>query len=184
MRDRGAGVISRMRVLLIDHGCRGVRGACAHPDADRLAAHGVRVTVADASEFFPQDAVRLSEDVLARARETARLAFDRAVDEGDPDVILVLHVGPIADLAVETGVPVVIHASVTDLDATGDGRVRELVASSLGAADIVAAEDKATAATLRRDGWVSDDVEVEIVPRSDAALLVAACRRASDRRRA
>lgn len=183
MGARAAGVISRMRVLLIDHGCRGVSGACAHPDADRLAMHGVVVILAEASNVFPQDAVRLSDEQLAVAREEARQAVYRAVDEGSPDVILVLHAGAIADLAVETGVPLVMHAALADLEAAGEGIVRELVASSLGAADVVVADDAKTARALRRDEWVSDDVEVEIVPRADAAKLVAACRRASDRRR-
>jgi hypothetical protein len=182
MTPRGTGVISRMLVLLIDHGCRGARGECAHPDADRLAAHGVRVVVADVSNVFPQDAVRLSDEALATAREEARQSVYRAVDEGNPDVILVLHAGAIADLAVETGVPLVMHAALADLEAAGEGIVRDLVASSLGAADIVLADDARTERSLRRDEWVSADVEVEIVPRSDAAKLVAACRRASDRR--
>lgn len=172
-----------MRVLLIDHGCRGERAPCAHPDAARLSEQGVEVTVADASDFFPQDSMQLSEHSLAVVREEARRAFDRAVENGNPDVILVLHAGAIADLAVETGVPLVVHAAVEDLEAAGQGRVRELVASSLSSADVVVADDADTARLLRREGWVADDVEVEIVPPSDVVRLVEACRRASDRRR-
>ncbi len=172
-----------MRVLLIDHGCRGGLGECAHPDAERLAAHGAVVVFADASNVFPHDAVRLSDEELAVARENARQAVYRAVDDENPDVILVLHAGAIADLAVETGVPLVVHAALADLEAAGEGVVRDLVASSLGAADIVVADDAETGRVLRRDDWLPADVDVEIVPRADAAKLVAACRRASERRR-
>lgn len=142
----------------------------------------MKVIIAVASRVFPQDAVRLSDEELAVAREEARQAVYRAVDDGRPDVILVLHAGAIADLAVETGVPLVMHAALADLEAAGEGIVRDLVASSLGAADVVVADDAQTARVLRGGEWVADDVEVEIVPRSDAEQLVAACRRACERR--
>lgn len=171
-----------MRVLLIDHGCRGENVSCGHPTAERLAAQGVHVIVAEASSVFPQQAARLSDAQLAVAREAARQAVSRAVDGDCPDVILVLHAGAIADLAVETGVPLVVHAAIADLESAGDGIIRELVASSLGSADVVLADDAATESALRRDGWVPHDAEIEIVSRSDAARLVAACRRAGDRR--
>ena len=172
-----------MRVLLIDHGCRGDRAPCDHPDAAGLASHGVQVVVAEASGLFPTDAIAVEPDELAAARESARRAIDLAVDREDPEVILVLHAGVIADLAVETGVPVVVHVALIDLEAVGgDGPIRDLVASSLGSADVLAAADTATRRRLVAEGWTSDEDDVRLVPTGDAKKLIAACRRAIDRR--
>lgn len=172
-----------MRVLLIDHGCRGDRSQCDHPDAEALEAHGAQVMVAEASGLFPRAVAALGLDALAEAREAVRQAIDVAVDRDDPDVILVLHAGAIADLAVETGVPVVVHVAMADLEAVVGESIRGLVASSLSAADVLAAADTTTAHRLVADGWTFDDADVQVVPAGDGERLIAACRRAVDRRR-
>ena len=171
-----------MRVLLIDHGCRGERAPCAHPDAAGLEAHGAQVMVSEASGLFPADAAALEPSALAEAREAVRQAIDVAVDRDDPDAILVLHAGAIADLAVETGVPVVVHVAMADLEAAVEESIRALVASSLSAADVLAAADTATARRLVADAWTFEDADVQVVPAGDGEKLIAACRRAIDRR--
>ena len=97
----------------------------------------------------------VSPRLLGLVRETARQGIAEAVDAVNPDAIAVFHAGVLADLAIETGVPVVIHVAVGDLAAAGDGRVRELVLAALGSCEAVAVEDAATADTIRRD-WAAD----------------------------
>ncbi|NBW86587.1 MAG: hypothetical protein EBR23_07115, partial [Planctomycetia bacterium] len=68
-----------------------------------------------------------------------------------------MHAGILTDLAVETGAPVVVHVSATDLEvAAGRPSLRRLVASAIGSSDRVVAADAAAAALLRQ-GWLGDE---------------------------
>lgn len=132
----------------------------------------------------------ISPRLLGSVRETARQAIAEAVDAFDPDAIFVLHAGILADLAIETGVPVAIHVAGGDLDIAGrSDRVRDLVAAALGSAEAVAAEDDATATAIARDWLDQDDaasrpqVAVFAAGPDRAAGILAACEQAIARRR-
>jgi hypothetical protein len=132
----------------------------------------------------------ISPRLLGSVRETARQAIAEAVDAFDPDAIFVLHAGILADLAIETGVPVALHVGMGDLAvAEGAGRIGDLVAAALGSAETVAAEDEATAATIVRDWLDHDDaasrpqVAVFAAGPDRAAEILAACEQALARRR-
>ena len=141
---------------------------------------------AGTAEGFLAATASVSPSLLGLAREAARLAIAEAVDVVDPDAIVVLHAGILADLAIETGVPVVLHVAAADLDAAaGSPRLTELVAAALGSAEAIVAADGATAGRLRAD-WLDADATTacEIWPAvpESAARFLAACRRALDRR--
>lgn len=132
----------------------------------------------------------ISPRLLGSVRETARQAIAEAVDAFDPDAIFVLHAGILADLAIETGVPVAIHVAGGDLDIAGrSDRVRDLVAAALGSAEAVAAEDDATATAIARDWLDQDDaasrpqVAVFAAGPDRVAGILAACEQAIARRR-
>jgi len=123
----------------------------------------------------------VSQSLLGLAREAARQTIAEAVDAVDPQAIFVLHAGILADLAIETGVPVALHVATADLDAArGSPRLEELVTAVVGSAEVVVAADDDTAGRLRAD-WLAADSAAGVawpaVPDS-AALIVAACRRA------
>jgi hypothetical protein len=165
--------------------------------------HGIHLhAIASASRIFLQAihdgspaaflaaTAAISPRLLGSVRETARQTIAEAVDAFDPDAIFVLHAGILADLAIETGVPVALHVAAGDLAiAAGAERIRDLVAAALGSAEAVAAEDEATAAAIAQD-WLDQDDPSE---RRQAALLtagpdqaaqiVAACEQALARRR-
>jgi hypothetical protein len=132
----------------------------------------------------------ISPRLLGSVRETARQAIAEAVDAFDPDAILVLHAGILADLAIETGVPVAIHVAAGDLAvAEATGRIGDLMAAALGSAETIAAEDDATAATIGRD-WLDHGDEpakqlIAVFPAGpeQAAQMLAACEQALARRR-
>jgi anthranilate phosphoribosyltransferase len=122
--------------------------------------------------------------LLGLVRETARQTIAEATDAVDPDAIFVLHGGILTDLAVETGAPVVVHLSGTDLTAAEvRPSLKRLVVGAVGSCGVVAAATEETAAALRRD-WLGGDTEgrCEVWPIADvaaaAAPLAAACRRA------
>jgi hypothetical protein len=126
----------------------------------------------------------VSPRLLGLARETARQALAEAVDAFDPDAIFVLHAGILADLAIETGVPVALHVAATDLAAAG-GRVRGLVLAALGSCAVVAVDAAATAAAIRRD-WADDAALMEgpwIAGPDTAPQVLAACQAAVMSRR-
>ncbi|MFO0424305.1 MAG: hypothetical protein ACK52C_11690 [Planctomycetia bacterium] len=132
----------------------------------------------------------ISPRLLGSVRETARQTIAEAVDAFDPDAIFVLHAGILADLAIETGVPVAIHVAAGDLAvAKADGRIGDLVAAALGSAEAIAAEDEATAATIARDWLDHDDAadrqQIAVCPAEteQAAQMLAACEQALARRR-
>jgi hypothetical protein len=126
----------------------------------------------------------VSPRLLGLVRETARQGIAEAVDAVNPDAIFVMHAGILADLAIETGVPVAVHVVAGDLTAAAAGPVRELMVATLGSCGAVAVDLAATAAAIRRD-WVDDaallaepwGLEGEAAPR-----VVAACRAAVQRR--
>jgi len=127
--------------------------------------------------------------LLGLVRETARQMIAEATDVLFPDAIFVLHAGILADLAVETGAPVVVHVAAADLAAAAARpSLRRLVAAAIGSSEVVVAADEAVAATLQ-DAWLGSDVaasgRLETWPAAaDAATAVAAaCRRAVERRR-
>jgi hypothetical protein len=139
-------------------------------------------------EAFLRATAHVPSRVLGLARETARQMVAEAADAIFPDAIFVLHAGILADLAVETGAPVVVHVSAADLEAAADRpSLKRLVLAALGSSDRVIAADDAVAATLA--DWLGDDAEPrsrgEIWPFDDAAAprVAEACRLALARRR-
>ena len=128
----------------------------------------------------------ISAPLLGLVRETARQAIAEAVDGFDPAVILVLHAGIFADLAVETGVPVAIHVGPADLSAARqDERVHGLVSAALVSAEVVMAADATTERLLAAE-WL-DPAATNIAPAAGVdepggPLLAAAVRLAARRR--
>jgi hypothetical protein len=121
--------------------------AAANRKFARAVRHGSPQTFLDTSPTIPAP-------LLGLVRETARQAIAEAVDGFDPDVILVLHAGIFADLAVETGVPVVVHVGPHDLTAARhDERVHLLVSAALASAEVVMAADPTTEALLTAE-WL------------------------------
>lgn len=119
--------------------------------ANRRFARAVREGTPEA---FLDTSPTIPAPLLGLVRETARQAIAEAVDGFDPAVILVLHAGIFADLAVETGVPVAIHVGPADLAAARqDPRVHALVAAALVSAEIVMAADDTTHRRLT-EGWL------------------------------
>lgn len=138
-------------------------------------------------ESFLRAVPRVPARLLGLARETARQIIAAAADAIFPDAIFVFHAGILADLAVETGAPVVVHVSDFDLDAA-DSRpsLRRLVQAALGSADGIVADNAAVAARLAKS-WLTADAlprcttwtcDAEAIPR-----LAEACRLALARRR-
>lgn len=141
-------------------------------------------------DAFLRTSAGLPAALMGLVRETARQAMAEAVDGFDPAAILVLHAGIFADLAVETGLPVVILASLSDLaSARRDPRVCELVAAALASAEAVVPIDDAAAGTLAAD-WLDDPGPAAPLARplsgpvdgAGAACLAEAIRRACRRR--
>jgi hypothetical protein len=163
----------------------GLRGIHFHDLA--AANRGFLAAVRDGSPAALLEATSgISPSLLGLARETARQTIAEAVDDLDPDVIVVLHAGMLADLAIETGVPVVLHVAAADLDAAGGSpRLTELVTAALGSAEAIVAADDDTTRRLRAD-WLDADAAAACetwpaLPES-AARFLAACRRAINRR--
>ena len=124
----------------------------------------------------------VSASLLGLARETARQAIAEAVSTLNPEAMFVLHAGILADLAIETGVPVTLHVVAADLDAARrSARLEELIAAALGSAEAVIAADGDTARRLATD-WLDASVAAacETWPATPdaAARILAACRRA------
>lgn len=144
-------------------------------------------------EAFLKAVATISPGLLGLVRETARQTIAEAVDAVDPEAIFVLHAGILTDLAIETGIPVAVHVSMSDL--TAADRVvpmRTLVAGAIGSCNAVVASDAATAAALRRhwlaaeDDWREPPETIAVWPIGDecgAAAIAAACRDALARRR-
>ena len=129
----------------------------------------------------------LSPRLLGLAREAARQLIAEAVDATDPDVIFVMHAGILADLAVETGAPVVVHVAPADLAAAaGKSLMRTLVGRALGSCDAIIAADASAEAALRA-GWVEsdDDTPIDVWPLEPACAeqIATACRTALAHRR-
>ena len=163
--------------------------------------HGIHLhDVAAASREFlaavrdgsPEAFLRVVPAVPARllglARETARQIIAEAADAIFPDAIFVLHAGILADLAIETGAPVVVHVSAVDLEAAAARpSLRRLVLSAIGSSDRIVAADDAVADTVV--SWLGNDADVrsrcETWPFDAAAAprVAAACRTALARRR-
>ena len=139
-------------------------------------------------EAFLRATASVPSRVLGLARETARQMVAEAADAIFPDAIFVLHAGILADLAVETGAPVVVHVSTADLEAAASRpSLKRLVVAAIGSSDRVVAADEAVAATLAE--WLGDDADAkarrEIWPFDAAAAprVAEACRVALARRR-
>lgn len=129
----------------------------------------------------------LSPRLLGLVRETARQLIAEAVDATDPDVIFVMHAGILADLAVETGAPVVVHVTETDLAAAASKpQMRTLVGRALGSSEAVIAADAAAADALKM-GWLEhdDNEPLEVWPLGPACAeqIASACRAALAHRR-
>lgn len=128
----------------------------------------------------------VSPSLLGLARETARQAIAEAVYSTDPEAIFVLHAGILADLAIETGVPVALHVAAADLDAARESvRLQDLVVAAVGSAEAVIAADVETAQRLAAD-WIDvaaiGECETWAATPDSAPRILAACRRAIARR--
>jgi hypothetical protein len=159
-----------------------------HLHAIAAASHRFLAAVQDASaESLLSVVPSLSPRLLGLVRETARQLIAEAVDATDPDVIFVMHAGILADLAVETGAPVVVHVAETDLTAAASKPLmRTLVGRAIGSSEAVIAADAAAADALRA-GWLEpDDTEpLEVWPlgQSCAEQIASICRTSLARRR-
>jgi hypothetical protein len=125
----------------------------------------------------------VSPRLLGLVRETARQGIAEAVDMVNPDVIAVLHAGILADLAIETGVPVALHVTQADLS-VARGTVHALVLAAIGSSDAVVGDTPATLDVIRRD-WAGDAALADDAwPADDGCgpRLLAACRAAIMRR--
>jgi hypothetical protein len=139
---------------------------------------------AGGAEAFLAAVAGVSPRLLGLVRETARQGIAEAVDAVNPDAIFVIHAGILADLAIETGLPVAMHVAADDLVAAA-GPVRELVMAALGSCGCVATDSAATAAAIRAD-WVDDALlakEPWAIGSEAAQHVVDACRAAVHRRR-
>ena len=173
-------------------------------DAPTPGLHGIHLHAIAAANRFFLDAVHdgtpaaflaatagISPRLLGSVRETARQTIAEAVDAFNPDVIFVLHAGILADLAIETGVPVALHVGRADLAAAAQvPRIRDLVAAAVGSAEAVIAEDPETAAQLalhwleheNRAGAEPPTIAVWPVAADHAEQILAACEAARSRR--
>lgn len=136
------------------------------------------------AEAFLAAVASVSPRLLGLVRETARQGIAEAVDAVNPDAIFVIHAGILADLAIETGVPVAMHVAAGDL-AVANGSVRELVVAALGSCGCVATDSAATAAAIRAD-WFDDALLAEepwAVGPDAAQHVLDACRAAVQHRR-
>lgn len=122
--------------------------------------------------------------LLGLARETARQMIAEAADALYPDAIFVLHAGILADLAVETGAPVLVHVAEADLAVAAERpSLRSLVAAAIGSCDVVVAADAATADRLQGQ-WMNDAADAAVrletwpLAADSAAAIAAACRKA------
>lgn len=142
------------------------------------------------AEAFLAAVADVPSRLLGLARETARQMIAEAADALYPDAIFVMHAGILADLAVETGAPVVVHVAAADLEAaSGRPSLKRLVRSVLGSSDGIVAADAAVAERLQRD-WLGGDAEQclrcetwPIDAADAAACLAGACAAAQARRR-
>ena len=166
---------------------RGMHGIHLHDVA--AASREFLAAVRDGRpEAFLRVTSRVPSRVLGLARETARRMIAEAADEAWPDVIFVLHAGILADLAVETGSPVIVHVSRTDLEASAARpSLDRLVMGAIGSSDRIVAADEETALAVRER--IGDDEDFrsrcDVWPYADdcAARVHDACRRALARRR-
>lgn len=139
-------------------------------------------------EAFLAAVAEVPSRLLGLVRETARQMIAEAVDALDPDAIFVIHAGILADLAIETGAPVVVHVAACDLAAAATRpSLRRLVGAAIGSCGVVVAADEAVAGTLQQ-AWLEEDAIAEgrcetwpLGPDRGDAML-AACRRAVSRR--
>ncbi|MEI6256048.1 MAG: hypothetical protein WCQ77_05305 [Planctomycetota bacterium] len=160
-----------------------------HLHAIAAASHDFLAAVRDGSaEEFLRVIPRLSPRLLGSIRETSRQLIAEALDATDPDVIFVLRAGILTDLAVETGAPVVVHVSQTDLAAAAaKPLMQKLVSRAIGSCEVVIAADAATADALRQNGWLGNDAsdQIEIWPLGpqSSEQIAAACRAAVTSRR-
>ncbi|NQW46598.1 MAG: hypothetical protein HQ464_02395 [Planctomycetes bacterium] len=158
-----------------------------HLHAIAAASHRLLAAVRDGSaEALLSVVPTISPRLLGSVRETARQLIAEAVDATDPDVIFVMHAGILTDLAVETGAPVAVHVSASDLtSAAGKQSMRELLTRSLGSCEVIVAADTAAVEALQ-NGWVdpSPATPFEIWPIEPqcAERIAAACRMALTRR--
>jgi hypothetical protein len=159
-----------------------------HLHAIAAASHRFLAAVREGSaESLLSVVPSLSPRLLGLVRETARQLIAEAVDATDPDVIFVMHAGLLADLAAETGAPVVVHVAQTDLTAAAaKPLMRTLVGRALGSCETVIAADT-PAADMLRAGWIEpDDTEpLDVWPLGPrcAEQIASACRTALSRRR-
>lgn len=154
------------------------------------ASRAFLAAVQDGSpEAFLAAVATVPSRLLGLAREAARQTIVEAADALYPDVIFVFHAGILTDLAVETGAPVVVHVSESDLlAADARGSLRRLVAAAIGSSTGIVAADT-TVANKLCETWTSSDTdtlarfETWSADIADAPARVAAmCRAAVTRR--
>lgn len=167
----------------------GLHGIHLHDVA--AASRSLLAAVRDGSpESFLTATAAVPSRLLGLVRETARQMIAEAVDAIDPDAIFVVHAGILADLAIEAGAPVAVHVATGDLlVASSRPSLRRLVGAAIGSSGTVVAADEPTAAVLARD-WLAADAlaegRLETWPLAAEGVMhvVAACRRAIERRQA
>jgi hypothetical protein len=166
----------------------GMHGIHLHDVA--AASRPLLAAVRDGSaEAFQAAVAGVPARLLGLVRETARQMIAEAADVLFPDVIFVLHAGILADLAVETGAPVVVHVSLADLDAAARRpSLQRLVMAAIGSSEVVVAADDAVAEALRGP-WLGAEFDAPgrgerwPVDAGCAGLIAAVCGRALARRR-
>lgn len=105
----------------------------------------------------------LTDEQFGRYRETMRRELDRQVSEFDPQIIHCQHAGPLAHLALETGVPYVLSAHAASLRVESeDRRLRPLAEQAAENAATVIASSEHLAAAIRRT-LASVDVRIDVI---------------------
>lgn len=104
-----------------------------------------------------------TDEQLDRLRELLRRELDREVSVFDPQVIHCQHTGPMAHLALETGVPYLVAAHATSLRvACADARLRPLAEQAAENASAVIASSDHLAAEIRAK-LADIDLRLEVV---------------------
>jgi len=187
--DVVASVCGPASVSTLESPSPGLHGIHLHDVA--AASRMLLAAVRDgAAEAFLTATATVPSRLLGLVRETARQMIAEAVDMLDPDAIFVVHAGILADLAIETGAPVVVHVSAGDLAAAASRpSLRRLVRAAVGSSGTVVAADEPTATELTRHWLAADaiaDGRCETWPLApdEAISVLTACRRAVGRRQA
>lgn len=193
--------VHRLREALAARGHEAVvcgPSSVSHLEVQQPGMHGIHLrdvaaasrklsaAVQDGSAVaFLETVATVPSRLLGLVRETARQMIAEAADALYPDVIFVLHAGILADLAVETGAPVVVHVSAVDLAAAATRpSLRRLVTAAIDSSLVVATDEPTATALLAT--WLHDAAagcDTWPADADHATAIEAACTRAVARRR-